>query len=59
MRLWLDPIRRPCRILGWLWIASFLSACSNEKTFQWDEELVLSTGEPLLVERATHYRRSS
>ena len=59
MTRWLDPIRRPCRHLRWLWIAALLSACSNEKTFRWEEEVALSTGDPLLLDRTTHYRRSS
>jgi hypothetical protein len=59
MRLWLDPIKGPWRLLGWLCIAALLSACSNEKTLRWEEEVVLSTGEQLLLGRSQHYRRSS
>lgn len=45
-----------------LWLAALasllLAACAKEKVFRWEEEVVLSTGETLLLERTTRYRRS-
>jgi hypothetical protein len=35
-----------------------LSACSNEKVFRWEEEVALSSGEALVLDRTTRYRRS-
>jgi len=39
-------------------VASVLYACRGEKVFRWEEEVVLSTGEALLLQRSTRYRRS-
>lgn len=45
-----------------LWLAALasllLAACAKEKVFRWEEEVVLSTGETLLLERTTRHRRS-
>jgi hypothetical protein len=46
-----------------LWLGSLLamlllSACAKEKVFRWEEEVVLSSGETLVLERSTRYRRS-
>ncbi|UCG97419.1 MAG: hypothetical protein JSW31_17980 [Burkholderiales bacterium] len=44
--------------LGVLLAALLLAACAREKVFRWEEEVVLSTGETLVLERTTRYRRS-
>lgn len=36
-----------------------VAACSNEKLLRWEEEVALSSGETLLLERTTRYRRKS
>ena len=46
-----------------LWLIALLAAllvtaCAREKVFRWEEEVVLSTGETLVLERTTRYRRS-
>jgi hypothetical protein len=46
-----------------LWLSALLAtllltACANEKVFRWQEEIVLSSSETLVLERTTRYRRS-
>jgi hypothetical protein len=49
---------KPRLLLAALLAALLLAACAREKVFRWEEEVVLSTGETLLLERSTRYRRS-
>jgi len=45
----------------WFWVllaALLLTACAREKVFRWEEEVVLSSGETVVLERTTRYRRS-
>ena len=44
--------------LGALLATLLLAACAREKVFRWEEEVVLTGGETLLLERTTRYRRS-
>ncbi len=44
--------------LGAMCASLLLAACSNEKVFRWEEEVVLSSGETLLLDRTARYRRS-
>lgn len=44
--------------MGLLSALLVLTACAREKVFRWEEEVVLSTGETLLLDRTTRYRRS-
>lgn len=44
--------------LGCAGVIALSSGCSNEKIFRWQEEVVLSSGEQLLLDRTTRYRRS-
>ena len=45
-------------LLAALLAALLLAACAREKVFRWEEEVVLSSGETLLLDRTTRYRRS-
>lgn len=44
--------------LGLLSALLVLTACAREKVFRWEEEVVLSTSETLVLDRTTRYRRS-
>lgn len=46
------------RWLGLLCVSLLITACAREKVFRWEEEVVLSSGETLILERTTRYRRS-
>ena len=48
----------PSRWLGVMCVSLLVMACSKEKVFRWEEEVVLSSGETLLLDRTTRYRRS-
>ena len=41
------------------YVLSLVSACSNERTLRWQEEVELASGERLVLSRTRHYRRSS
>ena len=45
----------------WFWVllaALLLTACAREKVLRWQEEVVLSSSETVVLERTTRYRRS-
>ncbi len=44
--------------LGVLLATLLLAACAREKVFRWEEEVVLTGGETLVLERTARYRRS-
>jgi hypothetical protein len=47
-----------CRWFCVLLATLLLMACVREKVFRWEEEVMLSSGETLVLERTTRYRRS-
>jgi hypothetical protein len=49
---------RPRLWLIVLLAALLVTACARERVFRWEEEVVLSTGETLVLDRTTRYRRS-
>jgi hypothetical protein len=52
--------KRPVLFATWMFVVSTaLIACSNETVLRWEEEVTLSTGEKLLLDRTTRYRKKS
>lgn len=55
-----DQWKRPVLFATWMLVVSTaLIACSNETVLRWEEEVTLSTGEKLLLDRTTRYRKKS
>ena len=53
-----EPVLRKRRLtLAALALLPTMAGCSNEKVFRWEEEVTLSGGEALLLERTTRFRK--
>ena len=46
-------------VVGQICVLSLLSACSSEKTYHWEEEVVISTGERLTLDRTLRFEKIS